>query len=241
MKRVEILNDNYNALGFGDTLNKLSYLYRKYENVDVEFLFHSKRKVFDTLIFLKEFCFEEPPFKKILIDSEHFLRSKKDFKLINHDYWPTKIKWNANQSDLIATNFYTKMCSWMFHFEWDREIEASKLFLNSLDIKHKYNTVELFGIDDARGHKKVNTDMLECLELNMNILKESRLFVTSEGGMSHLSRSMKVPTIIFFKKDKFNFHIFLQDLIDKNLQKIVHTKEELIDSINYYLKYDKFN
>ena len=75
----------------------------------------------------------------------------------------------------------------------------------------------------------------------MNILKESRLFVTSEGGMSHLSRSMKVPTIIFFKKDKFNFHIFLQDLIDKNLQKIVHTKEELIDSINYYFKYDKFN
>ena len=52
---------------------------------------------------------------------------------------------------------------------------------------------------------------------------------------------MKVPTIIFFKKDKFNFHIFLKDLIDKNLQKIVHTKEELIDSIDYYLKYDKFN
>ena len=67
MKRVEIFNDNYSALGFGDTLNKLSYLYRTYENEDVEFLFHSKRKVLDTIIFLKEFCFEEPDYKKTFI------------------------------------------------------------------------------------------------------------------------------------------------------------------------------
>ena len=243
MKRVEIFNDNYSALGFGDTLNKLSYLYRTYENEDVEFLFHSKRKVLDTIIFLKEFCFEEPDYKKTFINSSQFIRSNKDFKLINHEYWPTKIKWNR-KSNFIAINFYTrikKIHKLEMNFDENIKNEHSKCFKNSLLIKKKYKNKELFSIDDERGIKKIDKNPESCLIKNIKILSECSLFVTSEGGMSHLSRAMNVPTILFFKKTDSDFYYFLSDFVDKKIQKLVNTTEEMIDSINYYLRYDKFN
>lgn len=243
MKRVEIFNDNYSALGFGDTLNKLSYLYRTYENEDVEFLFHSKRKVLDTIFLLKEFCFEEPEYKKIFINSENFLRSEKDFKLINHKYWPTKVKW-SKKSDYVAINFYTnirKIHELSATLDEDILIENHKLFLDCDKIRNKYSTVELYGIESERGHNKVLTEYDLCLEKNMKILSECNLFVTSEGGMAHLSRAMRVPTIIFFKKCDFRFYRFLEKFIDKKIQKLVNSTDEMIRSIDYYLSHDKFD
>lgn len=243
MKRVEIFNDNYSALGFGDTLNKLSYLYRTYEKEDVEFLFHSKRKVFENIIFLKEFCFEEPTHKKIFIDSEYFLRSEKDFKLINHDYWPTRVKWKRC-NNLIAINFYRivkKIYKLEMNYNWHIDVEECKLFHESDKIKEKYSTIELSSLDNERGQDIIISDKQQCIENNMKILSECKLFVSSEGGMTHLSRAMRVPTIIFIKKDKHEFYNFLYNFIDKKIQKLVHTTDEMFHSINYYLKHDKFN
>ena len=243
MKRVEIFNDNYSALGFGDTLNKLSYLYRTYENEDVEFLFHSKRKVFENIMFLKEFCLKEPEHKKVFIDSEHFLRSKNRFKLINHDYWPLKIKWNRC-NNLIAINFYRivkKIHKLSVNYDWHTDVEECKLFHESHKIKEKYSTIELSTIDNERGQDIIISDKQKCIENNMKILSECKLFVSSEGGMTHLSRAMRVPTIIFIKKDNHNFYKFLYDFVDKKIQKLVHTTDEMIHAINYYLSHDKFN
>ena len=243
MKRVEIFNDNYSALGFGDTLNKLSYLYRTYENEDVEFLFHGKRKVFENIMFLKEFCFKEPEHKKVFIDSEHFLRSEKDFKLINHDYWPLRIKWNRC-NNLIAINFYRivkKIHKLSVNYEWHINVEECKLFHESHKIKENYSTIELSAPDNERGQNIVITDKQKCIENNMKILSECKLFVSSEGGMTHLSRAMRVPTIIFIKKDNYNFCKFLHNFIDKKIQKLVHDTNEMLTAINYFLKYDKFN
>ena len=243
MKRVEIFNDNYSALGFGDTINKLSNLYRQYEDEDVEFLFHSKRKVFDNLIFLKNFCFEEPKRKKILIDSDQFLRSNKEFKLINHTYWPTKISWN-NTKKYIAINFYTvakKVHILSKKYDWHEDIERCKLFFESHKLSEKYSTIELSAIDNDRGHRKIIENGQQCLEYNMNILSNCSLFVSSEGGMTHLSRAMRVPTVIFFKKDNHKFYKFLQEFVDKKIQKLVHSTDEMINSIDYFLRYDKFN
>ena len=243
MKRVEIFNDNYSALGFGDTLNKLSYLYRTYENENVEFLFHSKRKVFENIMILKEFCFEEPEYKKVFIDSEHFLRSNNGFKLINHEYWPTKIKWNR-KFNFIAINFYTKIRKiHQLEVKFDENVknENSKCFTDGHLIKKKYKTKELFSINDERGIKKIDKNPESCLIENMKILSDCSLFVTSQGGMSHLSRARNVPTILFFKKTDSDFYYFLNDFIDNKIQKFVNTTEELVDSIDYYLRYDKFN
>ena len=71
-------------------INKLSYLYRIYENTDVEFIFHDKRKIFENIIFLKNFC-RRTKYKKTFIDSPHFLRTDDDFRLINHDYYPPEL------------------------------------------------------------------------------------------------------------------------------------------------------
>ena len=88
-EEVEIFNDNYSSLGFGGTLNKLSYLYRTCENEDVEFLFHSKRKVFENIMILK-ILFEERHIKSVH-RFRTFLRSDNNFKLINHEYWALKL------------------------------------------------------------------------------------------------------------------------------------------------------
>lgn len=243
MKRVEIFNDNYNALGFGDTLNKLSYLYRIYENTDVEFIFHDKRKIFENIIFLKNFCLEEPKYKKTFIDSPHFLRTDDDFRLINHDYYPTRVKWNK-KSDFLAINFYTnikKLHKFEFNYETNYQIEQCKCFYDGDKIVDRYKTVELFTTDVERGIKKLDSNPLSGLEKNMKILSECSLFVTSEGGMAHLSRAMKVPTIIYFKKSDNYFCEFLNTFIDKKIQKLVHTTDEMIYWIDYYFKYDKFS
>lgn len=234
MKKIEVFNSG--TLGFGDLLNKLSFLFRKYQDDEVEFLIHDKLKVFNTFLFLKNFCFEESKNKKILTQSEHFLRSNTKFELSNHQYWPAKEEWIPNVNGKIAINFYTEMNSPLFSGR-SLEIANCKIFPDAMDIKERYDTVELYAIDNYRGHKKIILDKFKCLEENMNILKKCSLFVTSEGGMAHLSRSMSVPTILFFKKDRFNFHSFLNTLIDEKIQKIVHTKTELIERIEKHKTY----
>ena len=45
----------------------------------------------------------------------------------------------------------------------------------------------------------------------------------------------------YFKKTDNDFYYFLNDFIDKKIQKLVNTTEEMVDSIGHYLRYDKFN
>ena len=59
--------------------------------------------------------------------------------------------------------------------------------------------------------------------------------------MAHLSRGMKLPTIIFLKEESYGHYSFFQNFIDKKIQKIVSTTGEMIDSIDYFLEHDKFN
>ena len=246
MKKVEVFNDNQ-SMGFGDLLNKLSFLFRTYQDDDVEFIVHDKFKAFNTFLLLKHFCFQKSNKKKILTNSEHFVRTESRFELNNHEYWPAKEQWESNTNGKIAINLYTDTCPFLYDptlnyhqkMLMDVEIGNCKVFSDSdiTDIKKKYDTVELYGIDNYRGirKEKIIPDKFECLEQNMNILKNCSLFVTSEGGMSHLSRSMGVPTILFFKIDSFNFHSFLKTFVVEHIQKLVHTQTELIDSIDSFI------
>tara|TARA_B100000809_G_scaffold59433_1_gene55967 strand:+ start:163 stop:903 length:741 start_codon:yes stop_codon:yes gene_type:complete len=231
MKKVEVFNDNQ-SMGFGDLLNKLSFLFRTYQDDDVEFIVHDKLKAFNTFLLLKHFCFQKSNKKKILTNSKHFIRTESRFELNNHEYWPAKEQWESNTNGKIAINLYTDRCRNIFYQHY-------KVFsdYDITDIKKKYDTVELYGVDNHRGirKEKIIPDKFECLEQNMNILKNCSLFVTSEGGMSHLSRSMGVPTILFFKIDSFNFHSFLKTFVVEHIQKLVHTQTELIDSIDSFI------
>ena len=246
-KVVDVFNEPYYSLGFGDTINKLSYLFRTYENVHAKFHVHDKKEIYDRFLFLKNFCFEEPEKKKILINTDFFIRGEKDFRLINHTYWPTKIKWEQSGST-IAINFYKKVKRVFLEresqgrkYKKQKDIETCKLFKDSLEIQKRYNTIELYGVEKERGHNRVISSPENCLYENMKILSSCKLFVTSEGGMAHLSRAMCVPTIVYYEKDEYGFYTFLENFIDKKIQKLVHSKDEMIEAIDYYLKNAKFN
>ena len=51
-KVVDVFNEPYYSLGFGDTINKLSYLFRTYENVHAKFHVHDKKEIYDRFLFL---------------------------------------------------------------------------------------------------------------------------------------------------------------------------------------------
>ena len=71
---IDVYSDNL-SLGFGDIYNKFSYLYTQNDDRDVCLWVHDKRKVFDRFLLLKNYCFEEPKYKKTLVDSQFFLKS----------------------------------------------------------------------------------------------------------------------------------------------------------------------
>ena len=243
---IDVYSDNL-SLGFGDIYNKFSYLYNQNDDRDVWFWVHDKRKFFDLFLLLKNYCFEEPKHKKTLVDSQFFLKSKSDFRLVNHDYWPTKVKWKPSNKK-IAINFYTKVLDLFYRqakygekYVKQLNIELCKLFHDSQKIRERYDVVELYAIEDRRGQNKIIPSVEDCLVENIDILSNCQLLVTSEGGMAHLSRGMKLPTIIFLKEEIYGHYSFFQNFIDKKIQKIVSTTEEMINSIDYFLEHDKFN
>lgn len=238
MKNVIIYNDN-SALGFGDCINKLSYLYRRYQNIDVTFDFYDKDKNYYTFLFIQSHLFQPPPHMKRIVNHDVFIRKNKGyFSLYKHDYWPCKTKWSQNNSKKIAINFYKKNTE---YFDKAKNFYQTDILKNYL--KH-YEIIELYDKSNDKGITNIIDDPFDCVDENLKILKDCNLFITSEGAWAHIARSMRVPTILYFSPFDDKTQTFYQNSIrksDKKIQKYVKDVENMAVEAMKFLKTGRFD
>jgi len=243
MKIINIYNDN-SSLGFGDCINKLSYLYRRYQNEDVQFDFYDKTKNYNTFLFVQFQILSHPKNIKKINKCEPFIRKSKGFfRLRQHDYWPCRIMWRKNHVRRVAINFYKSFNPDFYISDKDFMINQSKNFYYENDFidvlrKKDIEIIPLYDLSDIRGNTNIITDPFVCTDTNLKILKSCDLFLASEGAWTHISRCMRIPTIIYYNpQDQMCDKVLsnFKKISNKKIQKFVKSFDELkISCISYF-------
>jgi len=202
---------NYSGCsGFGDMITRLSEFYMMHENQDIHVNCYEKLKNWENIDFVRKFVLSQPKNNVIFEYCNEVRQVKnKEYYRYNLEYWPAKKLWKQKKTKKIAHWFSTKMVTWRHGFNtglidqykaknFDKVNNLKKIFTD-------YEFIELYDISKNRGDFEVIVDKKVCIEKNMEILSDCELFIASEGGWTHVSRSMKVPTILHFNHhDKEN-------------------------------------
>ena len=245
-KEINILN--YCDNGFGDVLNKVSFLYNaslKYKKTTTVRWCYKEidyNKVLSAELFFKpcEFIINEK-----LNEIEKPWEYNKYF-LFNHEYWPSKITKSKNKNKKIAIDLYT-------FFNPGRSVlnrfkisdEKVKDELKKQIILCGYEPIEMYHIDNDRGCKFVLTDFKELMNVNTKILSEVDAYVGVEGNISHMCRAMKLPSLLLYNllnskppAVDINNNVLknvVKPYIDSSVQKLVTSEDEWLKNIPNFI------
>jgi len=241
-KEINILN--YCDNGFGDVLNKVSFLYnaslkyKKTTTVKWHYREVDYNKVLNAELFFKpcEFIKHEKR-NEIERPWEH-----NKYFLFNHEYWPSKILPSKIKTKKIAIDLYTFFSpgrSVINRFKISNE-EFKKKLKKQIS-SHGFEPIDIFHIDNSRGCKFVISDYRDLMNVNMRILSEVDAFIGVEGNISHMCRSMKLPSLLLYNLINstppavdINNNVLKNVVIpyiDSNIQKLVTSEDELIENI----------
>ena len=220
--------------GYGDALNKLSYLYRTYENDNVICRYIDKKTNFDKVHLIRKHVYKRD--KSFLIyQGNSFDREKKtDLSFINptHDYWPAKILHDKMPSGKIAFHFYRNNFPSKYQINLNHLEFYCKVYQENLeDLSNElywagYEIVSLYDVNDYHGFK-VMTNPVDCIRANMYILQECDWYVGSEGFMAHVARAMRVPGL-FYRNDKGSRHYnLIQNTLEQPIHHMVNSSENI--------------
>jgi hypothetical protein len=95
-----------------------------------------------------------------------------------HQYWPSKTKWEANQNGPIGI---------YLNHEY-QEIEVGSKFFNEQDNLFLHSLID--------NHNYFSLGQPRSFEENVDIMSKCRYVIGLEGGWTHVSHSMGVPYII---------------------------------------------
>ena len=220
--------------GYGDCLNRLSYLYRIHENDNVICRFIDKKTNFDKVHLIRKHIFKRDESFLIYQGNEFDREYINGFSFLNpkHDYWPAKIIHDTVQSKKIAFHFYQnnfskKYQSMLSYLEFDCKIYQENLNNLRNDLYWAgYELVSLYDVNDSHGFK-VMKNPIDCIRANMYILQECDWYVGSEGFMSHLARAMRVPGL-FYRNDKNSAHYnAIRNTLEQPIHHMVSSSEEI--------------
>ena len=243
---VNILN--YCDNGFGDILNKLSYLYTtslKYKKLTTVKWFYREfdyNKVINAEEFLKpcQFIRNEKRLEIVRPWEEN------KYTLYNHEYWPTKNSKTKIKTKKIAIDLYV-------YFNPGRSVinrfkVSSKGFKEILSETIRdtgYETEEVFHIDKERGSKNVITDYRDLLNVNMKLLESVDAYIGVEGNISHMCRAMKIPSLVLYNMlnskppaVEINNNVLknvVAPYVDEKIQTLVTSEELLLKEIPSFL------
>lgn len=205
--------------GFGDILNLLSFEnYVIDEHVDIIYHYDNRRTGFVRYI-INEFFIPKQNINRIFkpYKPNNF---KTDYRLINHVYWPSKII-NEKIFD-FAISFY--QVEKIITDKHKKKYIDKKLFLEILNLLFDKKIVII---------NNKNNDIETTRDID-NISK-SKYFIGSEGGMSHVARSLNIPSILFFRSGNSIYKEVILPYIDNRIQNLCSSEHELISSIKKLL------
>ena len=143
-----------------------------------------------------------------------------NYRLINHDYWPSKIN-NKKIFDFAISFYHVKKLITDKH---KRKYIEEKLFLEILNL-----------LSDKKIVIINNQNNLEITKKDVENISKSKHFIGSDGGMTHIARSLKIPSTIFFRNGNSIYEEVVCPYIDNKIQNLCSSEQELISSIKELL------
>lgn len=104
----------------------------------------------------------------------------------NHQYWPSKKKWEANLNGPIGIYLNHEF----------QNIEVETKFFNEQDNLYLHSLID--------NHNYFSLGQPRTFEENLDIMAKCRYIIGLEGGWTHVSHSMRVPYIICANKRPLN-------------------------------------
>ena len=205
--------------GFGDILNLLSFEnYVINEHVNILYHYDETRTSFVNYI-VNDFFIPKQNINRILkpYKANNF---KTDYRLINHDYWPSKIN-NKKIFDFAISLYYVEK---LITSKQKRKYIEKKLFLEILNL-----------LSDKKIVIINNQNNLEITKKDVENISKSKHFIGSDGGMTHIARSLKIPSTIFFRNGNSIYEEVVCPYIDNKIQNLCSSEQELISSIKELL------
>jgi len=213
---MEIINQysEPSFTGFGDTLNLVSFENYLFDN-EVEIIYHYNDLQKSYVTYLCEnFFIPNNKIKRSFTDFK--LNKNKIYQLTNHDYWPSKIT-NEKIYDVAISFYHVKKLSSQKHHRKFLEDDTYDTILN-LCINKNYVIIG----------NEYNFDTTKKDIINIS---KSKLFIGSDGGMAHIARSLKIPSILFFRDGSLMYEKIVKPYIDTNLQTLCTSEKQLIYNI----------
>ena len=205
--------------GFGDILNLLSFEnYLINEQVDILYHYDEVRASFVNYI-TNDFFIPKHNINRIIrpYKANNF---KTDYRLINHDYWPSKIN-NKKIFDFAISFYHVKKLITDKH---KRKYIEEKLFLEILNL-----------LSDKKIVIINNQNNLEITKKDVENISKSKHFIGSDGGMTHVARSLNIPSTVFFRSGNSIYEEVVCPYIDNKIQNLCSSEQELISSIKELL------
>jgi ADP-heptose:LPS heptosyltransferase len=185
--------------GFGDIINHLSYEYNQVkEPTTIKWYLQPRthRQIQRVINFLKPNPLINHEF------GEYIQKEITPYSQQSHEYWPAKVLHNPCGEKFCAIWLYIKHFSLSPHHQ-DKIVSRFDLHRLRKDLKEKgYKVVLIPGLKNSGGETlySVDYDFEQYGYLIQTILKNCSFSICSEGGIAHLSRLMKVPTICYFNQ-----------------------------------------
>lgn len=223
--------------GYGDALNRLSYLYRKYENEKIICSYRDKYENWSKVNLVRKHVFKRNENFLIYSTTPKFFTRQSEKNVYEvHDYWPAKILHDKEASGKIAFHFYRNNFPLNYQSHLNNLVFHCKVYQENLEdlrtalIGAGYELVFLYDVNDYWGFK-VMTNPVDCIRANMYILQECDWYVGSEGFMAHLARAMRVPGL-FYRNDEGSDHY---NAIENTLEQPIHHMVNSLENIKKIL------
>ena len=81
-----------------------------------------------------------------------------------------------------------------------------------------------------------NENDLNVTKKDIDNISKSKYFIGSDGGMTHVARSLNIPSIVFFRNNNSIYEEVILPYIDNKKQKLCWSEQELIRTIKEYTR-----
>ena len=224
-------NKGYSS-GFGDLINQISYDYTNTtEPTTINWCLQPRtnRQVKRVLNFFKPNDLITHQFKNFTQTDEPPIGQHP------HDYWPAKLLHKGG--DYIAIWLYTKHKSKSTHHQ-DKVADRTLIEMMIRAFKaNGYKVVIVPSLGPNETIYNIEYDFDQYGYMLSDFLRNCKFLICSEGGIAHLARLMRVPTLVYFnqtqswKGHEFDLNDFWTTKYSRPIHKLTATVAQLSEQL----------
>lgn len=226
--KPEIHLYDFDDVGFGDTLNHISYIYTNAIK-PIKVFWHRNEYGFDKVKVITSRIYKPCPLvTHIKRPLARYPYQYNRYCLYNHKYWPTRVKRSENKTYKIAVDFYTAgvLNGWN-NVNKITPVGFTDLVKDAIS-ENGYEPIQMYHLNAVRGGDLIISNASELVFMNLNILKQVDAYIGVEGGIGHLCRAMNIPCLFYHKKGL---------VLDKIVLPYLNSMQVLKSNLNDFLEY----